>query len=61
MILSDSLDEVIDAVLDWADENPSFDTAFVESLQKQYELKGGLTDPQEQALWNIIEQWRIQI
>ena len=58
---NEDLDEVIEAVLAWADEHPTFDTAFVESLQKQYENKGELTDRQEQALWNIIEQWEIEL
>ena len=54
------LEERIETVLNWADEHhPDFDTEFVESLKKQLEDRGSLSDKQEEALLNIIEKWNI--
>jgi len=56
----DTIDR-IDGVLDWAEEHPTFDTDFVESLKEQYNEKGELTMNQEQALDNIIERFDIGV
>lgn len=53
--------EKIDAILDWAEEHPEFDTDFVESLASQLEDKGELSENQEDALDNIIEKWHIPV
>jgi hypothetical protein len=54
------IEEKIEMVLEWADnENPDFDTEFIESLQEQYEEKGWLSEKQEEALDNIINKFRI--
>lgn len=52
--------EKLELILDWADDNPDFDTAFVEELYDCHEHRGHLTDRQEEALDNIIEKFKIQ-
>lgn len=49
----------IDQILEWAEEHPEFDTAFVLSLQEQLLSRGELSDRQTQALHNIIEKYDI--
>lgn len=51
----------IQAVLDWAEGRPNFDTSFVESLSERYDRFGELTGNQEDALDRIIERFRINV
>lgn len=53
--------EKIDAILDWAENNPSFNTNFVESLSEQLDGGKDLTEIQEAALNKIIKSFRIKI
>ena len=49
----------IDMILQWATNKPSFDTEFVEKLKDYYEEHQTLTNGQETALDNIIENFHI--
>lgn len=49
----------IERILEWAEENPKFDTEFVERLQDQLDRAGELSVDQIRALDNILERWRI--
>jgi hypothetical protein len=49
---------MIEQILEWAQDNPHFDTSFVESLQEQLTYKE-LSDAQIAALENIMERWGI--
>lgn len=53
------IEEKIEAILEWADKHPSFDTSFVESLQEQYEETESLSYKQIESLNNIIERFGI--
>lgn len=52
-------EEKIELILTWADDNPNFDTAFVESLKESFEKWGRLSEKQIWALDHIIEEWGI--
>lgn len=51
--------EKIDAILDWASENPGFDTSFIDSIAVHFDRHGRLTPTQEESLDNIIQGYRI--
>ena len=51
----------IAAVLKWAEENPDFDTSFIDSLDDWLSKGRDLTDAQETALNRIIKRFRINI
>lgn len=51
----------LEAIMTWAEDKPDFDTSFVESMQERYESTRGLTSNMEQAIDNIIDQWRIEV
>ncbi len=55
------VEEKIQAVLEWADENGWFDAEFIESLQDYFNATGILTTAQENALDRIIERFRIEV
>jgi hypothetical protein len=44
----------VEMVLEWAEEHPSFDTEFVESLRTWLDTRETLTPKQRAALENII-------
>ena len=52
---------MIDAILDWAENHPDFDTSFVESLQGQLDQGRNPSVAQIDALENIIERFRIKV
>ncbi len=49
----------IEAVMEYAQDHPSFDAEFIENLSEYYERKGYLTSGQMDALDRIVEQFRI--
>lgn len=51
----------IECVLDWADNNPSFDKKFVLSLLRRLDNHQELTYAQLNALNNIINKFKIDI
>lgn len=61
MIGDYSDDELVGAVLDWAEENENFDTTFVESLAEHLESRGDLSEKQRTALENIIISCKIDV
>jgi len=53
-------DDKVEGILSWAkEEGGEFDTEFVEELGDRLESGADLSMGQEQALDNIIKQWRI--
>lgn len=52
--------ERIEIILNWAENEPTFDTKTINSFRKQYMNKGSLSEKQEQALNNIIREWKIK-
>jgi len=60
---SDNMDSIIKvkAVLAWAQEHPSFDTAFMESLSERLLEGRSLTEGQSTSLNNIIKRFKINI
>lgn len=63
MINGYSLDDAFRAINSWMmdPDNMDFDDSFVKSLEEQYEEKESLSERQEQALRNIINNWKIDI
>lgn len=53
--------EKVDAVLEWAEDHPGFDTEFIESLQERLMLGKPLTTNQEAALEKLITRWNIEV
>jgi DNA polymerase-3 subunit epsilon len=51
---------LIESIYDFANEQPDFDTDFVDSLSSQLDERGYLTDRQIAALNNIVERWGIE-
>lgn len=51
--------ELIERIMTWAEDRPSFDTSFVESLQGQLEERGSLSPKQIAALENIASRFNI--
>ena len=60
-LTEDELAAVLEEVLGWAYEKSGFDPGFLESIQKDLEDTGGLTDRQLEGLGNIIERWNIPV
>ncbi len=50
----------INLVLEWAKNQPNFDSNFIKSLKTSCERTGKLTDKQQIALENIINKWKIE-
>ena len=48
------------AILKWAKTNDTFDTKFVDSVKKQFEVKGKISPKQKQALENIMKKFKIE-
>ena len=59
--IDDNVDphELIGRILLWAEDHPSFDTSFVESIQEKFAQFGRLTPRQIAALENIVIRWQI--
>lgn len=58
----DNIEEVLKAVLAWAEEigeSKGFDADYIYSLQSYFEEHGKLTDRQMNAMVRIIEKWHI--
>ena len=53
--------EMIEAVLEWSENQDNFDDHFIVSLAKQLERTGSLSEKQALALSNIIENFNINI
>lgn len=51
--------EAIELIQSYADDHPSFDTDFIESIAEAYEEHGQLTDSQYDACMNIIRRFRM--
>lgn len=51
--------DLIERIMAWAEDRPSFDTSFVESLQGQLEERGSLSPKQIAALENIASRFNI--
>lgn len=60
MLRGNDVGDKLVKIIDWADNNPKFNTGFVEALYNEYELKGQLTVKQEEALDNIIDRFKIE-
>lgn len=59
-VLVDELSEdSIRSILDWAENNTWFDTAYVYDLHEQLDKTGSLTDIQIQSLVTIIRKFEI--
>lgn len=56
----ESDEEKIKLIMDWAADNDSFDSSFVEDMLNRIEKGGSLTEKQSQALDNIIDKWQIE-
>ena len=58
-----TMDKILAAILVWREEEDKnkFDPSFIESLQEGYENYGGLTENQENAVYNIIERYDINV
>ncbi len=54
------IEDKLDSVMNWADENPQFEPSFIESLAIQFQENGDLSDKQVLALDNIIDKWGIE-
>lgn len=52
---------MIDAILEWAEDHPEFDTGFVESVEAQLHQHGHLSIAQLNALENIAEKFSIEV
>lgn len=52
------VEELIDLILEQAEDRPDFDPGFVYAMRESLETYGHLTDAQEQALWNIARGWQ---
>ncbi len=52
---------LIDIILDWAENNPSFDTGFVRSLERRLAAGVQLTMAQEASLSRIISKFKIKV
>lgn len=63
LVMGDIVKNRIDATLAWLDDHPeiSFDTTFLENLQKAFKRYNGLTPKQWQALANIIERFNMEL
>ena len=59
--MEDHTGRKLDALIAWADENPSFDPKFLFSVKSHYERKGQLSLKQYEALDNIIAKFNIEI
>lgn len=57
----DSPDELLAAIYKWVDDNDKadFNTNFIDSLSKQYEERGTLSDRQMDALTNIYNKFKM--
>ena len=51
--------ELIDQILEWAENKSWFDSSFVEDVQDQMWGKGFVTELQIEGLYNIIEKFDI--
>ena len=51
--------DLIERILEWAEDHPWFDTGFVESLQSQLEERGTLSPRQIEGLENIASRFNI--
>ena len=54
-------EEMVDAVLAWADDNPDFDTTFIDAMSDVVEERGELTERQRDAVERIAVEWGINI
>ena len=52
-------EELIQQILEWAEEHDSFDTEFVESVSEAYDEYGDLTCAQREGLERIYARFRI--
>lgn len=51
--------ELLEKIFEWAEQNPKFNTNFIESLRHHLERFGELSNPQREACENICEKWGI--
>lgn len=51
----------IQAIREYAEDHPKFDTDFLDSVEAALAKYGRLTESQSRALDNIIEGYRIEI
>ncbi len=56
-----TVDEKLTAVCNWADDKQHFDPSFINSLTKNFEQWGSLTERQLEALDNTIDSCHIDI
>jgi len=54
-------DVLVDAVLEWADEQENFDRSFLESLQDWLEDNDNLTEGQRKAVEKIVHKFDIDL
>lgn len=52
-------EELVQLVLDFADDQPQFDPSFAVSLQVKIRDHGGITTNQRDALERIIRRWHM--
>lgn len=52
---------LVEAVLDWALEQPNFDTSFLESLQDWLDDNDCLTEGQRQAVEKIVHKYDVDM
>ncbi len=53
------IEDKLGLISDWATEHPEFDTEFIDSLARQFEERGNLSNKQVEALSNIISKWEM--
>lgn len=57
--ISLSDEELINAILDYADKHPTFDDEFILSVRDSYAEYGSLTQPQRDALERVYKAFRM--
>lgn len=56
----DMLEALFQRIFDYAADNSSFDTSFVDSVYEYFEKEGDISDKQYQALERITDKWGIE-
>ncbi len=57
----DIIQKKIDTILEWALDNPEFETGFIDRINEVFQERGVITPRQEEAIDNILEKWDIEV
>jgi hypothetical protein len=53
--------EKLERIMNWAEDNPDFNTKFIQSVYNQYEKHKTLSDKQKNSVDNIIKKFEIEV